>query len=390
MIRKITRTQYLKGWQAMTAQEREDYRTRVGEWLRSDGERLLEVTDRPMAQAQNVMMMSARWSGEDCRAFQDGALLMSALAEVTDTWLPVVLYSKSAWRATRKLVESLSLTLPHREGTAGATRTLQTKTQGTVKAQTNNTAGKPQDARPEAKAQAAKPTITHNPSPITPHPSPITPAAAGGIPVRPKHIDQYVHLLPKGTQERAGQVRELLRELDHAREQARLLMTDTKASAASRAAWAKKATKTDEQAGRIYKELDAEWAKLVSEGRVTVDALGQAHVVPLPQNGKAQDMAPSGKPTDTDGEPRKRGRKPLTEEQKKAKAAARAEKLRREAVRKAGLLRKFLIDTRNAKTEEQKVKWMAKYKEMVAIGGEKAVTEKVREAAVYYGVELNS
>ena len=60
MIKKITTGEYLKPYGTMTAQEREAYRKRVGEWLRTAGERLLALTDRPMAKAQNLMMMSGR------------------------------------------------------------------------------------------------------------------------------------------------------------------------------------------------------------------------------------------------------------------------------------------------------------------------------------------
>ena len=78
----------------------------------------------------------------------------------------------------------------------------------------------------------------------------------------------------------------------------------------------------------------------------------------------------------------------MTEEEKAQRAAEKAEKRKQENQRKSALIRKWLIDKRNAVTDEQKQKWMQKYKEMVKLGGEDAVTDKVREAAEYYGVKL--
>ena len=53
MIRKILTNEYLKPVGAMSAQDREAWRRRVGEWLARDGERLLTMTDRPMARGLN-------------------------------------------------------------------------------------------------------------------------------------------------------------------------------------------------------------------------------------------------------------------------------------------------------------------------------------------------
>ena len=63
--------------------------------------------------------------------------------------------------------------------------------------------------------------------------------------------------------------------------------------------------------------------------------------------------------------------------------------------RKAALLRKWLIDTRYGnkdaeKRSKQQEKWKEKYLEMVRLGGMEAVTEKVREAAKHYEIDLDS
>lgn len=357
MIQKVLPGEYLRGYEKMTDAEREVYRKRVGEWLHSDGKRLLALTDRPMAKAQNLMQISTRWSREDCRALHDGAVLLSALANVAETWLPSQLWVKSAWRGVRQIASLLSEVKSEKlkvGNDSGTGKPLQTEKQM---------------AQPEASAAQTIPVGK-------PH------GTAVGIPARPKHIDQYLYLLPKGTQERGAMVRGLLRELDDAREKARLLMGSPQASPASMAAWAQKATKIDTQLRKIYRELDSEWEKLVKGGRITVDDLGNAHVVKI-ENEKLKVK------NEIESEPAKRGRKPMTAEQKAAKQAKKEEQKHQENHRKAGLLRKWLIDLRNAKTPEQQEKWRKKYKEMVKLGGEDAVTEKVKAAAAFYDVEIN-
>ena len=183
------------------------------------------------------------------------------------------------------------------------------------------------------------------------------------MPARPKHIDQYAYLLPKGTQERAGAVRGLLRELDEAREKMRLLMDNVNAKPDARAAWARKATRIDSTLKGIYKELDAEWEKLVKSGRVTVDALGNASLSPIHNGGSPEPDAPA----------------PLTSEQK----ARRRE------------LRKWLIDLRRGKEGEAREKrieqWKVNWKEYLTLEPLEAalMDEKVVQAAAHFGIEIN-
>lgn len=374
MIKKITTGEYLKDYRTMTAQEREVYRKRVGEWLRSSGERLLALTDRPMARAQNLMSMSARWTKEDCEAAHEGTVLLTALMAVTETWLPSQLWVKSAWRAVRKLTESLSLTLPEREGTAGK--------QGNGHAESA-------EMRRKAGAQGTinkdkqndKPSKTQNEISAGQKNIPATESQGALVPARPKHIDQYAYLLPKGTQERAGAVRGLLRELDEAREKMRLLMEDVNAKPDARAAWARKATRIDSTLKGIYRELDSEWEKLVKSGRVTVDALGNASLSP--------DPSPKGRGVITDGGQEAgastplpmgegMGERPLTSEQK----ARRRE------------LRKWLIDLRRGKEGEAREKrieqWKENWKEYLMLEPlESALKdEKVVAAAEHFGIDI--
>ena len=152
----------------------------------------------------------------------------------------------------------------------------------------------------------------------------------------------------------------LMRDLGAARENMRLLMDSPDASDKAREQWAKLATKIDAQVKSIRLELDREWENLVKKGRVVGDDLGMAHILDGEQSEDAGDKAAGDQKPDAN----------------------------QEAKRKAALLRKFLIDRRNAKTEEQQQKWIAKYREMIALAGEDAVTDKVRETAEHYEIDL--
>lgn len=385
MIQKVLPSEYLQGYEKMTDKERETYRRRVGEWMSSDGARLLEMTDRPMAKSQNLMLMGIRWSKDDCRAVYEGMLLLTALMGQTDTWLPAALFAKSAWRAVRKICSELSAvqaanhqekTVKHAQATGSAKQ--ENKSGNTnANSQTAGSAVNIQSAKSGKSegTQTDKQDVANQPT-----------ARTDRIPARPKHIDQYVHLLPKATQERAAKVKGLLREMDETRETMRMMMGRVDVSAQVMANLSTAVSKIDKELRYIYDELDREWKKLAESGRIALDELGHAHIVDAPQDGTAQDTAPSVKPAET-GSP-KRGRKPMTDEEKAAKAAEREKRRKAERQRKASLIRKWLIDTRNAKTDEQKEKWLQRYREMVAIGGEQTVTKKVTEAAAFYGISL--
>lgn len=181
-------------------------------------------------------------------------------------------------------------------------------------------------------------------------------------PVRPKHIDQYVHLLPRKTQERAAMVKGLLTELDEAREKARLLM-EAGEHPDKIELWARKATRLDSAVKGVYRELDSEWDKLVKQGRVVVDDLGNAYVRPTPG------------PSQAGGEDGATEAAVLTSEQKHR---------RRE-------LRKWLTDTRrgNGDTREEHVtKWKENFKEYLTLEPkEKALADqKIVEAMKHYNI----
>lgn len=384
MIKKISTNDYLKRLDNMTGEERQAYLERVGKWLCSNAaQRLVRHMGDPGAQLQNVMVCSTGWNDKECEAFDEGVQLLTAVVHSEDTWLPDMLYVKAAKRVIRRMTEILkrvcqeaAMDIAVREGRKAASKREESG------AGTSST--EREQARPEVKLAERKDTANKKPKEESAEGTTIATQAVGEgsqtktttelKPVRPKHIDQYVHLLPQKTQERAAQVKDLLRDMDASREKMRLLMDDETASAADREAWAKKVTSIDNKIRKIYDELDREWDKLVKEGRVVLDDLGNAHVVEsargqVPgsansQDGSARDLSPD-RLTE------------LTSEQKKQRKA----------------LRKWLTDTRygNGATREDYVKrWLENFKKFLEYDGEAAYKdEKILAAAKHYGIEMS-
>lgn len=330
MIRKLQRSQYLKRYNNLTATERSAYESRVGEWMKGRYGMLRRIAARPEARQQNAVQMSVTWNDAECKGFEEGVLLVSALAWQMDKgWWPDGVYVKSAKRTIAWMAEQLSV----------ATLSQQAKPlKGTP-------ALKEHPQKTEAKG-VKEPASLGKPGEVL-------------VPTRPKHIDQYIHLLPVKTQEKAQKVRGLLRELDAARENTRLLMNDATVSADGRAAWAKKSTSLDNKLRAIYRELDSEWEKLVKTGKVKVDAFGNAFVN---EESSRNEESPD-----------------LTSEQK----------VRRRA------LRKWLVDTRRGtegKAREKRIEqWREKWKEYLTLEPrEQALQDqKVLEAAKHFGIVLN-
>lgn len=383
MIQKIQNGEYLKRLDNMTAEEREEYLNRVGEWCKKDASLLVSVSRNGMASFQNVLQLSAGWNDAECKAWTDGVKLLTALVTMKDTWLPDMLYVKAAKRATRKVVELLNGVQGSRvQGSSVQSSSVQSSRGEETNVSVKRTAAMAsQHTEQVAKTGASNGIVYegnqngekkvmregHSPQPI---------------PVRPKHIDQYVHLLPPKTQDKAAMVRGLLRDMDVARENARRLM-DAGEQGDKVAQWAKTATKLDEKVKKIYMELDAEWEKLVTSGKVTVDDFGNAHVVE-PTTEVAGTEQKEGK-EETEGEEapktRKPGRPALTEEEKAARQAEKDEE-RRE------YLKKWLRDTRTKPSEERKKMWKKNCEELVKLGGK--VTESIRKAGEFYGVNTNT
>ncbi len=363
MIKKLIMSEYLKRYDNMDAGERQTLANRVGEWLRSAAKMLLRRAEEPEAQLQNVMQVSGRWNDEECRAWEEGARLLSSFSNMADTWLPDRLYGKAAYRSIRRMVKCLK-TMGEPDGAKPVALQGQNQVVKPAGKPTGTVADNNQHKHNDKGGGAAAPY-----NQVPKGAAGAKPAQTGGTPLkpadgktaiipRPKHIDQYVHILPKKTQKRAAKYGELMRGLEEARENMRRLMTDPQAKNSDREKWAKTATSIDSQIKSIRKELDAEWEKAVKAGRVTVDDLGNAHVLP------------DGEPTGTVAE--------LTKEQKA----------------KVKQLRNALRDTRGPKEPGEKhdayvKKWTEKYREMVSIGGKATVTEAVVKAAKLYGINID-
>ena len=192
-----------------------------------------------------------------------------------------------------------------------------------------------------------------------------------------------MHLLPKKTQEHAALVQGLYRELDEAREKMRLLAEDSTASPHDREAWAKKATKCDNALRKIFDELDAEWAKLVEEGRVVVDDLGNARVISEEVGSQKSEVG--SQKSEVGSQTSAISPQPSALEHQPSDISLQTSEKRKS-------LRKFLVDTRrgNGSTRKEHVKkWKMSFKEYAKLVGEEAYKdEKLLEAAKHYEIDI--
>ena len=392
MIRKIKVTEYLKPYKAMADGEQREYKSRVGEWLSDGGRLLIELTERPMAKSQNIML-SARWKKQEVRAFLEGARLLTALIGVADTWLPTQLYAKSAYRAVRQMVEVMvqvsgggnSIAMQQTKKEVGSFVITEEQKRRIVEKYTKKAMrrlkGDPSAEKPESTVQSGKATGTG--AQQTFNNEPLSMNQSGGVPPRPRHIDQYVHLLPETTQKKAAGYGELMRKFDVAREKLRIVMDDVHASDKEREGWAKEVSRLDIQIGNIRKELDREWEKVAASGRVVMDDLGMTHLVePDGESSGSVSSTVAVGVQEGGGEVGTAQTAPATEE-------------KADNQRRAALLRKWLIDTRYGNKDAEKrtkyqEKWREKYREMVRFGGMETVTEKVREAAKHYEIDIDA
>lgn len=359
MVRKLQFNEYLNRYDNMDAGERTVYERRVGEWLKSAAPVLMARTTEFNAGLQNVMQVSGGWNDQECQAFEEGVKLLSAQVHTGGTWLPDMIYTKSAKRVINKIVAVLRDSTESKEDAAGGKAAIEREQNGAGSG--------------SAEREQTGPEVNRAATQVDRAATPFQAGAgdgniAGGdkqregvSPARPKHIDQYVHLLPQKTQERAAQIKDLYRELDEAREKMRLLMDDETASPADREAWAKRATAIDNRIRKTLDELDSEWDKLVKEGRVVVDDLGNARVVD-------------------------NNREPIANNQEDVAELTSEDKAKRRE------LRKWLVDTRrgNGDTREEHVrKWQENFREFLKFEGDAAFEdEKIKAAAEHYGIEL--
>ncbi|MBR5395811.1 MAG: hypothetical protein IK144_12145 [Bacteroidaceae bacterium] len=356
MIQKISSNEYLKRFDKMTAAEKRSMIDRVGQWLRGAGRTLKVREVDPMARLQNVMQVSLGWNDVECQAWMEGVKLLTAFVTIKDTWLPDMIYNMAAKRGIKKIHNVLSEVMADKDLVSGPV----------PKNTENKAAFKPVK---EEHAEGTK-SVTHavadraavkDPKSAEEHI--VSMQYSKLAVVRPKHIDQYAHLLPKKTQEKAATIRGLLRDLDTARENMRKLMEAGDNSADKTAQWARTAAKIDEKVKKIYMEIDAEWEKLVNTGKVKVDAVGNVSVTDSAVS-QSQHTEPE-KPE-------------LTSEQKHR---------RRD-------LRKWLIDTRRGaegKAREKRIEqWKVNIREYLTLEPAEAALKdkKIVAAAKHYGVKI--
>ncbi len=428
MIQKIKNDEYLSRLDNMPADEKDDYLKRVGDWLENQAPLLRKRRDDEASRFQNVLQCGIMWNDKECQAWTDGVRLLTALVANGDTWLPDMLYTKSAKRAIRNMVSCFKDQISgSRDGIAGQQAKQVVKEESAVDTRKGTQAVAPfrtvNNGNQDGEANLTPDTkVTGTEKNLQPplgrrtlarqEISNLKPEA-----VRPKHIDQYIHLLPAGTQEKAATIRGLLRDMDAARDNARKLM-DANEHPDKIAQWAKTVARLDEKVNAIYKEIDAEWNRLVAEGRVMIDDLGNAHVAECPVEDAAKEQE-SEAPTQEDREQavgqehdaeqqqgdgqqeaqeqaaeegqqpaddapqeakNKGGRPALTEEQK---AARKAEK----DAKRLEYLKKYLRDTRTKATPERQKQWKKNLNELLKLGGE--ITESIRKAADTYGINVD-
>ena len=359
MIQKLRNEDYLKRVGRMTPSELSEYRSMVAEWLENKAPLLENKKATEEAGFQNILQCCTSWNDSECSAFFEGSRLLTALISSCETWLPDMLYTKSAKRVIDKMTSALKEL--QAKAPADAHDAADTKGKGeSEKPSFDEAQGTPV---PEKIAGLGDPTVIVIPD---------------KTPARPNHIDQYVHLLPKKTQERAAKYGQLMREFDEMREKERILMESDNASAKDREAVAKRIAAIDKEVGSINKELDAEWKKVVKSGRVVVDDLGMARVIESGNEKTNSEIPATEQSSDAEHQPSDiNPQTSLTSEQK----ARRRE------------LRKFLTDTRrgNGKTrDEHVVKWQEAWKEYLTLEPEDAALkdEKIVNAAVHYGIVL--
>ena len=409
MVRKITSGEYLKRYDNMTVTERQEYLSRVGDWLSVSGQTLVQKGEVFEARLQNVLQVSAMWNDADCEAFEEGVVLLSALTGVTETKLPDILYAISAKRSIKHVFQALwkieeAEATPVMEVPQNPDR--QTVDSETIIKEQEHRIMEKYGGEPAAPFQGGTGdgAVGGGNQDGEAQVEPAADAAGAVAPARPKHIDQYVHLLPKKTQEHAALVQGLYRELDEAREKMNLLMNDQTASAADREAWAKKATKCDNTLRKIFDELDSEWAKLVKSGRVVVDDLWNARVV---HAADATSTTTGGGENGAQGENEAQIENGAQGEnavgmQGEGTAEAQGENGGAQGDGTTGLtseqkarrreLRKWLTDTRrgNGAARDERVKqWYENFREYLTLEGYKAFGDEIiKEAIEHYGIDV--
>lgn len=386
MIRQIQANEYMKRVASMTEAERLDLAKRVGEWLSSSAKLLIPHTNDPLARMQNVMQMGAAWDDRTQDAFNEGVRLLTPFVAIADTWLPTMIYTKAARRCIFNMIEVLRTHAPKLKATPQSVPDRVPSQKPRQKPQAPEPTEKPQNPSTTQKRKPGRPRkLTKEEEQAALTPNLFAPNAnksaneATSSPVipRPKHIDQYVYLLPERTQIHAAQYGPLMRELEQARSNMKLLIDDPHAKPSERERWAKTAVKTDNQIAAIRRELDAGWANLVDTGRVMVDDMGMAHIID-PKTGQIADPKPVVTVPSDDAQEKpkeqpkpKEKQKPLTPEEK---------------AKRISYLQKWLRDPRATATEERKKQWEENARELLHLGG--TLSDAMVKAGEHYGAKI--
>ena len=406
MIHKLTGNEYLKRVGSMDAAEKQRLAKRIGEWLGKAAPMLLPKASEPLARMQSVMQLGGEWDEDTQTAFNDGARMLSAFMGVTDTWLPDMLYTKSAKRAILLMHDILQSNVGKLMEVPKSVELLQkSRKSGSPEVQSNEKADdrvgekpvtpKRKKVAPKRKDIATdgnlsspngKAATTETAPKTAPAKEPVKSTAVNNelktldpkafVP-RPKHISQYIYLLPKDTQERASHYADLMQDLGTARTNMRLLMDDDKSTDTERARWAKMAVRLDERIAALRRELDDEWNKVVATGRVVVDVLGMAHLVD--ENGKVSDPKPAVTLPASD-------KKGTSRSHHKKKYDPGKGMTDEERAKRISYLQKWLRDPRPENTPDHKKQWELFAKELIALGGN--VTKSIVRAGEHYGAKV--
>lgn len=386
MIKRITVGEWLKRYDNMTEDERTKLAERVGEWLERRAPILVPKTEEPLAMVQDVMQMSGAWSEDEQEAFMEGVKLMTSFARATDTWLPEAIYKKSVKRSVLHIIDVLTTFRPKLTTTPESVAPQKPMSSDAVQpspevAPKRRGRGRPPKEKP-AKDGNPSPSgnnLSQNAQNVAQNTKLLT-TDLNTIAPRPKHIDQYIHLLPEDTQKRAAQYGALMNDLGTARTNMRLLLDDPQSTATERERWAKAAVKIDNRIAALRKELDDEWGRVVATGHVVLDDLGMAHLVD-PQTGKVSDPKPK---VTIHTDDKKGTMKPKRSHHKKPESEKTMTD--EEKKKRISYLQKWLRDPRPEATAERKKRWGLNIKELISLGGR--VTKSIVKAGEHYGVKI--
>lgn len=302
-------------------------------------------------------MMSAEqvcggWTTDAQNAFNEGVRLLTPFVGVADTWLPTMIYTKAAKRSIYRMINILTYCLPR----LGATPKPAPEAAPTPQPCSRK------DAEPQSHTTAQLQQVSMDLNLAVP---------------RPKHIDQYIHLLPKETQKRAAGYGQLAKDLGTARSNMRLLLDDSKATVTERERWAKTAVALDKKIGDLRKELDTEWSKLTTQKRVSVDVFGVAHILD-DMNKESESIHKVSVQRNRKGE-----QLPITS---KKKSDLHKQYTEEERAARIKYLQKWLRDPRPAATPEHKKKWQSNAKELMKLGV--GLSESIKKTGEFYKIKI--